>query len=247
MTRKYNEPLLTSEQQERLISRACGAGDKEARAELVRAYLPLIARIAHQSVMRNEDVEELVHDGVVALLKAVPRFNTQLARPFATFAANAVRGAVLNASRDAAPAGIGRTEAGRKLIYGYRKARRELGNDPEAIAKRLDVSVQDVLMMGENLVRGTAPLNVDMQLEASDPEEALIERETRRNVIDEVRAWGECLEGYERIVFFDLMLEGETKSQTQLAKRIGRSQQFVSSTVKRLATRMRTDLEHIRP
>lgn len=85
--------VLTKEQEEAL-GRRIRNGDKEAEQELVLANLGLSASIAKRFVGRGVDLEELVQEGYMGLMKAASKFNPDLGYRFSTYAVHWVRQAV---------------------------------------------------------------------------------------------------------------------------------------------------------
>lgn len=77
---------------ERELIAAARAGDRAARAELIEAFLPLIASVAriYRSSPRIERVE-LLQEGVVGLLRALERYDPERGVPFWGYAAWWVR------------------------------------------------------------------------------------------------------------------------------------------------------------
>ena len=80
---------------ERELVLAAKAGDNDARDELIGAFQPLIATTAR--IYRNSaavDRSELMQDGVVGLLRALNRYDTNLDTPFWAYASWWVRQAM---------------------------------------------------------------------------------------------------------------------------------------------------------
>lgn len=71
---------------------------------LVVVYAPLVKRIAYQLMARlpaSVDVEDLIQNGMLGLLDAINRFEEGLGAQFETYAAQRVRGAMLDGLREA--------------------------------------------------------------------------------------------------------------------------------------------------
>jgi RNA polymerase sigma factor (sigma-70 family) len=62
------------------------AGDREARARLVAESLPLLRRLARRYRGRGVEDEDLEHDAVVGLLRALERFDPSRGTPFWAYA-----------------------------------------------------------------------------------------------------------------------------------------------------------------
>src|SRR5579884_1508152 len=80
---------------ERELIAAAQAGDRDARAQLIEAFLPLIASVAriYRSSPRIERIE-LLQEGVVGLLRALERYDPERGVPFWGYAAWWVRQAM---------------------------------------------------------------------------------------------------------------------------------------------------------
>jgi RNA polymerase primary sigma factor len=89
-----DRPRLPQAVERRLVTPA-QAGDRQAKEELVEAFLPLIAGVAR--VYRGSATisrTELMQEGVVGLLRALERFDTSLGVPFWGYASWWVRQAM---------------------------------------------------------------------------------------------------------------------------------------------------------
>jgi RNA polymerase primary sigma factor len=77
------------------MAAAAAAGDADARAELVEAFRPGIAGVArHYRSAPHVSREELMQEGVVGLLRALERFDSELGTPFWAYASWWVRQAM---------------------------------------------------------------------------------------------------------------------------------------------------------
>jgi RNA polymerase sigma factor (sigma-70 family) len=79
---------------ERELVTAAEAGDSEACAQLVEAFLPAIAGVARLYRNSRVDRSELLQEGVVGLLRAVKRYDPRLGTPFWSYASWWVRQAM---------------------------------------------------------------------------------------------------------------------------------------------------------
>ena len=81
-------------QEERQLVIAAGCGDAAARRQLVEAFLPAIANLAHGFQGSRVDRRELLQEGVAGLLSAAHRYDSQLETPFWAYASFWVRKAM---------------------------------------------------------------------------------------------------------------------------------------------------------
>ncbi|TNF54419.1 MAG: FliA/WhiG family RNA polymerase sigma factor, partial [Gammaproteobacteria bacterium] len=71
---------------------------------LVQAHLPLVKRVAYHMMSRlpaSVDVDDLIQAGLIGLLDAAERFDTQQGANFETYASQRIRGAMLDELREA--------------------------------------------------------------------------------------------------------------------------------------------------
>lgn len=87
-------PRLSASVEQRLVQEAI-AGDPNARAQLVEAFLPLIGSVARNyRSSRQITRTELVQEGIVGLLRALERYDPSLGVPFWGYASWWVRQAM---------------------------------------------------------------------------------------------------------------------------------------------------------
>ena len=82
--------------------RACKSGSQHARERLILAHRPLVALLAGRlgkSLPTSFDRAELVSFGTVGLIEAVERFDPDRGVPFESYAAQRIRGAILDGLR----------------------------------------------------------------------------------------------------------------------------------------------------
>ena len=90
------DDLLTAEQ-ERALAERIAKGDQDARNELVRANLRLVAHIARGYAGRGLDPEDLVSEGYVGLITAAERFDPRFNTRFSTYASLWIKQAIRHA------------------------------------------------------------------------------------------------------------------------------------------------------
>src|ERR671911_2171579 len=121
-----------------------GMGEAEQR-EAIEEHLPLVRHIVFQVAVhfpRHVDREELARAGALGLVEAARRYDGSRGVPFQRFAAQRIRGAILDAVRaaDWAPRSV-RTLA-RKLETVEQRLATRLGRVPtlDEMAEALDLS-----------------------------------------------------------------------------------------------------------
>ena len=149
-------PLLSREQ-ERDISIKALAGDKKAGQALVHSNLLLVVKIAHEYRSIFNNLNDLIQEGNIGLLRSVDKYDPERGYRFSTYAGWWIRSMMLryifNNSHMIKP---GTTNEQKKLFYNLRKEQRRLEDmgvdaDVATIAHNLDVSEEDVIEMDGRL------------------------------------------------------------------------------------------------
>lgn len=152
-------PLLSVDE-ELALTRACAAGDKEAKAKLVEANMRLVINIARSYRNRSIQLEDLIQEGAIGLMMAAERFDPDKGYRFSTYATHWIRQAIGRAIDNKGkairlPAHIAQTL--RKFEKERARLLRELGREPtaEQIASALGMSarkLQIILQSSQELV-----------------------------------------------------------------------------------------------
>lgn len=139
---------------ERQLVLAAKAGDREARAALVEAFMPLIASVAqiYRQTARVERIE-LLQEGVVGLLRALERFEPERGTPFWAYATWWVRQAMQQLVAELTRPVVLSDRALRRLSQvrdayerGLRSSGRELGREELADATGISRDQVDDLL-----------------------------------------------------------------------------------------------------
>jgi len=162
-------PLLEPEEEYMLAHRFADHGDPEAAHKLVTSHLRLVAKIAMGYRFYGLPVSDLISEGNVGLMRAVKKFEPDRGFRLATYAMWWIKAAineyVLNSW---SLVKVGTVAAQKKLFFNLRKLKAKLGLYDEGdipleaakrIAKRLDVSTDEVIDMNRRLSRSDASLN----------------------------------------------------------------------------------------
>ncbi|MBK9179906.1 MAG: sigma-70 family RNA polymerase sigma factor [Acidimicrobiales bacterium] len=133
-------------------------GERAAVTELVERNLPLVRQVVAQVAAhfpRHVDREELARAGTLGLVEAARRYDGERGVPFERFAAQRIRGAILDAVRQAdwAPRAV-RTVA-RRVDLTSQELASNLGRSPtrNELAGALGVSQQELSRVQERVYR----------------------------------------------------------------------------------------------
>lgn len=162
-------PVLDPQEEYMLARRYADHEDVEAAHKLVTSHLRLVAKIAMGYRFYGLPVSDLISEGNVGLMRAVKKFEPERGFRLATYAMWWIKAAineyVLNSW---SLVKVGTVAAQKKLFFNLRKLKARLGlyeegdiplEAAETIAKRLDVTTNDVIEMNRRLSRSDASLN----------------------------------------------------------------------------------------
>ncbi|MDR2092235.1 MAG: RNA polymerase sigma factor FliA [Azoarcus sp.] len=129
--------------------------DAEGRLDvdsLVAAHAPLVKRIAYQMMTRlpaSVEVEDLVQNGMMGLLEALNRFEEGMGAQFETYAAQRIRGAMLDGLRDADWAPRSARRDMRRIENAIRELEQKNGRPPNEteLAAHLDMPLSEYQRM----------------------------------------------------------------------------------------------------
>jgi len=149
LRRLAERPPLPAVAERELVARA-RAGDRQARAQLVEAFLPLVATVA-RTYRSSEAVHrtELLQEGVVGLLRALERYDPDRGVPFWGYASWWVRQAMQQLIAELTGPTVLSDRALRHLARlkdAHRDAVRERGREPgrDELAVRSGLSLDQV-------------------------------------------------------------------------------------------------------
>jgi RNA polymerase primary sigma factor len=127
-TRPRAARLLTADE-ERSLAAALAAGDRDARDRLVRSNLGLVAKIARDYLGRGLELDDLIGEGHLGLIRAAEDFDPRFGTRFSTYAAYWIKQAIRHAlTNTAAPIRLPAHMV--TLLSKWRQAERALSGGP---------------------------------------------------------------------------------------------------------------------
>ena len=137
----------------------------EEKNKIVVEYLPLIRFVAKKISMRlpaNIELEDLISSGVIGLMDAVDKYDSNRDNKFKTYAEFRIRGAILDElrSQDWVPRSI--RDKAKLLEKANLELESELGRLPkeEEVAQKLNISMEDYFVL-LNQVRTVNLVSID--------------------------------------------------------------------------------------
>ncbi len=154
-----DEMLRSTRASRRRVRPTQGAGSMDAElAEMIEQNLPLVKHIVFQVAVhfpRHVDRDELARAGALGLVEAARRYDEDRGVPFERFAAQRIRGAILDAVRaaDWAPRSV--RNLARKLENAEQRLATELGRVPnkEEMAEALGMSQSELSRLQDRMFR----------------------------------------------------------------------------------------------
>ena len=165
-------PVLTKEDEITLATRLQEDGDLNAARELILAHLRFVVHIAKGYKGYGLQLNDLIQEGNIGLMKAVKRFDPTYGVRLVSFAVHWIRAEIHEyVIKNWRLVKIATTKSQRKLFFNLRKMRKNLGwlshAESLAIAEALNVKVETVREM-EKRITGS---DIGFDLTASDNDE----------------------------------------------------------------------------
>jgi RNA polymerase sigma-B factor len=223
------------ERDARLVAAVRAHGDPDAVQALVTEHLGLVRRIARRHAGHVDDVDDLVQEGVVGLLKAIRRFDPHRGVPFPAYAGAVVDGEIRHHLRDRSslvrlPEPVQELRARLRALA--EEARATSGSEPDLGALAAGAGVSDEAA-AEAATAGVVPLSGDVPA----PESDLRRTEARAELGGRLAR----LDRRQREVVYLRFFADQT--QAEIAARLGISQMHVSRLLRAALETMRGALE----
>lgn len=175
-------PILRQDEERELAERWQATQDPAAAERLLGSHLRLVIKIARGFRGYGLPLDELIAEGNLGMMQALPRFEPDRGFRFATYASWWIKAAIREyVLRNRSLVRMGTTAAQKKLFFNLRRLKSALGElgdgglqlaSVKRIAEELDVSEAEVIDMNERLSAHdrslAAPVGVDSDLQWED-------------------------------------------------------------------------------
>jgi len=224
-------------------------GDRRARDELVRRFLPLARKLARRYGGAREPFEDLMQVASLGLVKAVDRFDPQRGTAFTSFAVPTILGELKRYFRDlgwSVHVPRGAQELALKIEEAQQQLTSRSGHAPSVneLGEYLELDIEDVIC---GLETAAAHHSISLDAPRDDGEgesgtlaDAFGEEDERFAIVEAnatIAAAARHLTARERRVL--LLRFAEDRTQTQIAELIGVSQMQVSRILRRALEQLR--------
>ena len=221
-------------------------GDKEASDILVEKNMGLVHSIARRFQNRGVEMEDLVQIGSIGLLKAIDKFDLTYEVRCSTYAVPMITGEIKRFLRDDGMVKVSRSlkeEAAR--IYAVREVfMGEQGREPtlEELAEELQLTREEVILAMESAAQIESLQKTIYQSDGSDialEDKLPFEKNQQEEVLDRMlleQMLGSLNTEERELIYLRFFKE---RTQSNIAKKMGMSQDQVSRMEKKILRRMR--------
>ncbi len=251
--------LLKPDEEHDLAVKLFQQGDVDSAARLVTANLRLVVKIAYDYRRAYRNLMDLIQEGNIGLMQAVKKYDPYRGVKLSSYAAWWIRAYILRfILNNWRLVKIGTTQAQRKLFFNLSKEKAKLAAmgieaTPEEIAKRLDVTAEEVTQMDRRLAAGDmsldAPVGNDegrqlarvelMPSKGLRVDDMLADEEIGDILKQKIHAFGARLAGKDAIIFQERLLADDPKTLQELGERFGVSRERVRQLEKRLQEKLK--------
>lgn len=234
--------MATKEEAWRLSIRKAQNGDKTERDALVEANTGLVYMVLKRFYNRGHEPEDLFQIGVIGLLKAIDKFDTNTDFSFSTYAVPMIIGEIRRFLRDDGLIHVSRQvkDNARRIAIAKEELKKQNSHDPtmEELVEATGLSVEEIVVAMEATTEvesiyqplggasdGSQLVLADQLEDSKENETELIDRITVAQMLD-------TLEDKERRLIELRYMEGKT--QTESAKALGMNQVAVSRLEKKI-------------
>ncbi len=243
----------TKEESWRAKIRQAQQGNREIRNQLIAEHMGLVYLVRKRFVNRGHDMEELFQIGIIGLIKAIDRFDTDRELAFSTYAVPMISGEIKRFLRDDGMIHISRQikDNARKIALIKDKFNKESNREPsmEELIKLSGLSLEDIVLALESTYevesisrtvrteKGNDSVDLTLEDQIADSgneEENLINRMTVEKLLEGFS------ERERNLIIFRYM---KNRTQSETAELLGMNQVAVSRLEKKILTQMRKKLE----
>lgn len=235
-------------EEQRELVKASLAGNEQATLELIQCSYHLILKIAHPYAKQQLDLEDLVQEGIIGLLEAIPKYRPESSTKFTTYAFFWIRKRI---SSFASKRYITIPELKLKKLNDYQsflqecESRSETPSEDE-ILKALSISKEELDLL-KNIPSTYLLFDSLLSIESYSQEksEDLSDCVVLKVLIEDALT---CLSELERFIIIRRFCLFDTKRQqtyAELADHLGYTQKGIRSMEKRALAKLREYLESI--
>ena len=232
-------PMLDAEEEYLLAKNWKNTGNVKSAEKLVTSHLRLVAKIAMGYKGYGLPLNEMISEGNVGLMQAVKKFEPEKGFRLATYAMWWIKASIQEyILRSWSLVKIGTTTAQKKLFFNLKKIKNQIAPKTEGdlknehvteIAKKLDVSEDEVVSMNRRLSGKEKSLNAQIGEDGDEWQDWLVDKEMDHELSfahneemeqrkDLLKESIKILNDREREILFSRRLNDEPKTLEELSK-----------------------------
>ncbi len=232
-------PMLDAEEEYLLAKNWKNTGNVKSAEKLVTSHLRLVAKIAMGYKGYGLPLNEMISEGNVGLMQAVKKFEPEKGFRLATYAMWWIKASIQEyILRSWSLVKIGTTTAQKKLFFNLKKIKNQIAPKTEGdlknehvseIAKKLDVSEEEVVSMNRRLSGKEKSLNAQIGEDGDEWQDWLVDKEMDHELKfaqneemeqrkDLLKESIKILNDREREILFSRRLNDEPKTLEELSK-----------------------------
>lgn len=257
---RHYKPLSAEEEHE-LAVRYQEEGDQQAAYRLVTANLSLVVKIARMYSRVYHRLIDLIQEGNIGLIEAVKRFDPHKGNRLPTYASWWIKAYVIKFLIDNFRiVRVGTTNERRRLLFNLRKEKEKLrlqGIEPthEVLAKRLDVSEEDVRAVEGNIESGDLSLDSyvgdDEKVSYADTLESTairLDEDLARGELQDLfnrklKEFSETLSERELTILSERLIAEDPKTLQEIADIYGLTREAIRLNEKALVSKIKNYME----
>ena len=232
-------PMLDAEEEYLLAKNWKNTGNVKSAEKLVTSHLRLVAKIAMGYKGYGLPLNEMISEGNVGLMQAVKKFEPEKGFRLATYAMWWIKASIQEyILRSWSLVKIGTTTAQKKLFFNLKKIKNQIAPKTEGdlknehvseIARKLDVSKDEVISMNRRLSGKEKSLNAQIGEDGDEWQDWLVDKEMDQELKfaqneemeqrkDLLKESIKILNEREREILFSRRLNDEPKTLEELSK-----------------------------
>ncbi len=255
-------PLLTEQQERELFVKYQKYNDLNAVQQIVISHLRFVAHIARSYHGYGLQMEDLVQEGAIGLMKSVKKFSLDFGVRLSSFAVHYIKAEIQEyIVRNWRLVKATTTKAKRKLFYNLRRLKATsdwLSSEEKAqIASQLAVTEKDVTEMEVQLCQSDVMLDSSFQQEGESNvnyretlltdnhqqvEELLIKRDFSSKMMAGIREFIATLDERSKDIIFHRWLSDEKKTHKYFSEKYQVSQERIRQIEERALAKIRQHL-----
>ena len=230
-----------------VLIRKAQSGEKKAREVLIEQNLGLVHHIVKRFLGRGYDAEDLFQIGVIGLIKSIDKFDTSYDVKFSTYAVPLITGEIKRFLRDDGMVKVSRTlkENGMKVRYAAERLGSKLNREPTLaeVAREAELTDEEVVMAMEANVQVESIYKSVYQNDGNEiflVDQLADEKQNEQELVLNHMVLSQLIGGLSQKEQKLIKLRYyQDKTQTEVAKVLGNSQDQVSRLEKKIRLDMR--------